>query len=277
MSTPTTANDSGWQLRGSAAEAYEAHLVPAIFDAMSARLVAAAEVEAGDCVLDVAWGTGVVARAAAQRAGAIGAVTGVDVNPDMLATARRAAAGITPSIAFEQADATDLPFDDGAFDVVVCQEALQFFSDRSAALREMRRVTRPGGRMACSVFRSLDHHRVYAVFARALGEHAGTQAAEMMGSPFALGDADLLRQAVSEAGWDAVEIRIAVSDERFPSVTEFVRQEAASSPLAGPLSKLADDQHAALVATLEQRLSPYLDDGGLVFPNETHIITGRAT
>lgn len=272
MSAPPTQH-SGWQLQGNAAEAYEAYLVPAIFAAMSRRLVAVANVQTGDRVLDAACGTGVVARAAARQVGPTGAVAAVDINADMLATARQAAAGISPPIDFQQADVTDMPFGDSAFDIVLCEEAVQFFSDRVAALREMRRVTASGGRVMFSVLRSLDHHPVYAVFADALRQHAGPDAAQMMGSPFAFGDAEALRGAAVGAGLHDIEIRIAVNEERFPSVAEFVRREAASSPLAGPLSSLSTDRHAALLETLEQRLAPYVDDAGLAFHNETHIVT----
>lgn len=272
MST-VTATGTGWQLEDNAAEAYQAYLVPAIFEAMSRRLVEAADVRDGHRVLDVACGTGVVARAAASRVGADGSVVGVDINPGMLATAERASAEVTRAIEFRQADAAGLPFEDDTFDVVLCEEALQFLPDRVGALREMRRVTAPGGRVAVSVLRSLDHHPVYAIFARALGEYAGAEAEQMMGSPFALGDAEVLRREARQAGLKDAEIRIAVSEERFPSVEEFVRREAASSPLAGPLGELDADRRAALVAALTRELAAYSDDAGLAFHNETHILT----
>lgn len=272
MST-VTATGTGWQLEDNAAEAYQAYLVPAIFQAMSRRLVVAADVRDGHRVLDVACGTGVVARAAARRVGADGSVVGVDINPGMLATAERASAEVTPAIEFRQGDAAELPFEDDTFDVVLCEEALQFLPDRVGALSEMRRVAVPGGRVAVSVLRSLDHHPVYAIFSRTLGEYAGPEAEQMMGSPFALGDAGVLRQEARQAGLDGVEIRIAVSEERFPSVEELVRQEAASSPLAGPLGELEPDRQAALVAALTRDLAPWCDDAGLAFHNETHILT----
>lgn len=272
----TTTTERGWQLRGNAADAYEQHLVPAIFDAMSRRLVTTADVQAGDRLLDVACGTGVVARTAARRVGSSGTVTGVDINPDMLATARRSSADVTPLIDWHEADVVALPFDTNAFDVVLCQEAVQFFGDRVAGLREMRRVTTPGGRVAFSALRSLKHNPVYAIFSRALGDHAGAPAERMMRSPFALGDADTLRANAHEAGLTDVRVRIAINEERFGSVREFVRQEAASSPLAGPLGALGEDQQAALVAALERQLAPHLDDMGLAFHNETHIVTARA-
>lgn len=273
MSTTTA---TGWQVHGTAADAYEAYLVPSIFAPMSRRLVAAADVRPGDRVLDVACGTAVVARAAAALVGPTGTVTAVDVNPDMLATAARVTADVAPTIELREGDVHDLPFDDGAFDVTVCEEAVQFFADRVGALREMRRVTTTGGRVAFSVLRSTEHNPVYEVFAAALGEFAGPDAERMMRSPFALGDAAILRRDAEAAGLVEVRVRIAVSEERFPSVAEFIRREGASSPLAGPLGALDDERRRGLVGALEERLAGHLDDDGIAFHNETHVVTARA-
>lgn len=272
----TETSGSGWQLQGNAAAAYETYLVPAIFDAMGRRLVTTAAVQPGDRVLDLACGTGVVARVAARRVGPTGAVAAVDVNADMLAVAETAAADVAPPIDWRQADAAALPFDDDAFDVVLCQEAMQFFGDRVAVLREMRRVAKPGGRVAFSVLRSLKHNPVYQVVAQALREHTGAAAEQMMGSPFALGDGETLRAAARKAELTDVVIRIAIGEERFPSVPEFVLQEAASSPLAAPLGELEEARRTALIEALERQLATHRDDTGLVFHNETHIVTSRA-
>lgn len=267
--------DSGWQLQGSAADAYEAYLVPAIFAPMADRLVATADLHPGNRVLDVACGTGVVARAAARRVGPTGAVTGVDINDDMLQTARTVSAGTAAAITWQRADAAALPFDDATFDAVLCEEAVQFFPDPVAVLREMRRVATPDATVACSVLRSLAHNPVYEVFARALGDHVGDAAEQMMGSPFAFGDGEALRAVAREAGLRDIVVRIAVGEERFPSVAEFVRWEAASSPLAGPLGALDEQRRAALIDDLERQLAAHLDDTGLVFHNETRIVTAR--
>lgn len=272
----STTSETGWQLEGDAAQAYEDHLVRSIFDAMSRRLVEAAGVRPGDRALDVACGTGVVARAAAGIVGSTGSVSGIDINPQMLATARQVARDFEPAIEFHQGDVADLPFEDGMFDVVLCEEAVQFFGDRVGALREMGRVTTPGGCVAFTVLRSLEHHPVYAAFAGALGEHVGPEARGMMSSPFALGDAGTLRSAAQEAGLEEIEIRIAINEERFPSVEEFVVGEAAASPLAGPLAALDRARRDALLATMQNVLAPHLDDAGLAFHNETHIVTARS-
>lgn len=267
---------SGWQLAGTAAQAYEDHLVPAIFANLARRLVAAADIDTGMRALDVACGTGIVARTVARTVGPGGTVLGVDVNPHMLAAARRAAAGIRPDIEWRQGDAVALPMDDDTVDVVLCQEALQFFPDPVAALREFRRVAVPGASIAFSVLRSLEHQPVYRVFADALGRHVGPDAAAMISSPFALGDREQLRTLADEAGLEDVSVRICVNEERFPSVPDFLAHEAASSPLADELADLEDARRASLVEDLSSALSGHLDDLGLAFHNETHVVTARA-
>lgn len=268
---PAPRATGGWQLDLDAARSYEAHLVPAIFDPMARRLVVLAGIEPGHRVLDVACGTGVVARTAARSVGP-DRVIGVDCNPAMLEVARATADGI----AFRRGDALDLPLDDDTVDVVTCQQALQFLPDPRAALHEMRRVAVPGGQVAVGVLRGLDANPVYAVFRDALGRHVGSAAAAMISSPFLFGDSQRLRSAAHEAGLDDVVVRIAVAEERFPSVAEFVAHEAASSPLSRELAALPPGPRAALVDDLESRLADHVDDVGLVFPNDTHVLTARA-
>ncbi len=137
---------TGWQLDTDSAEAYERYLVPAIFEPFARVLVALAAPAAGERVLDAACGTGVVARYAAPRAGH---VVGADVNAGMLAVAAR----IAPQLEWVQADIAALPFEDDTFDLVLCQQALQFVPDHAAALAELQRVLAPGGRILVSVWR----------------------------------------------------------------------------------------------------------------------------
>jgi ubiquinone/menaquinone biosynthesis C-methylase UbiE len=144
-------SDQGqWQVVGNAAETYERALVPAVFAAWAPFVVALAGPRPGERVLDVACGTGVVARLAAQRVGRAGKVVGLDLNPGMLAVAASATANeptTSASLTWQEASATKMPFPDAAFDIVYCQLGLQFFPDRPAALHEMYRVLAPGGRL----------------------------------------------------------------------------------------------------------------------------------
>jgi SAM-dependent methyltransferase len=255
----------GWQLTGTSADAYDELLVPTIFEPWAQSLVDLADARPGDRVLDVACGTGAVARAAAPRVGPDGTVTGVDVNAGMLATAR----GTNGTVDWRQADAVALPFPDGTSDIVLCQQGLQFMADRQAATRELRRVLARPGRLALSAWRAIDHSPGYAAFADALAWHAG--AGGIMRAPFAFGGQDSLRRVLLGAGFDGVRIVIDVKVCRFPSVAEFLRYEVLASPLAEPVGRLDSRARDALVADLEDVLGPYVDDDGLALPIESNV------
>jgi SAM-dependent methyltransferase len=261
----------GWQLQEGSAEAYERYLVPLLFAPGAEYLIELAELGPGERVLDVACGTGIVVRRAAQRVGSGGRVVGLDINEGMLEVARKVSSEAYPAIEWQQGDANDMPLQDGAFDAVFCQQALQFFPDRLAALREMHRVLAPNGRLALSVLRSTEHNPGYRLLAEALERHVGPDAGSMMRSPFPSLSADELRELIVGAGFGKVRILLGISPVRYPSAEEFLRWEGASSPLAGLIGALRDDACEALIRDLGQALRTYTDDEGIVFPAETYL------
>lgn len=271
MSDQTTPS-TGWQLDRSAPDAYEEYLVPAFFASWADRLVETAKVSEGDRVLDVGCGTGIVARRAAARVGSGGSVTGLDVNDAMLAVAADAAES-QPPIEWRRGDATDVPFDDGRFDVVTCQQALQFVDDPVAAVGEMRRLLGSGGRAALSVWRPLEYQPAYVALADALERHVGGEAGQMMRSPFPSWDGADLRALVRDAGFDDPSVAVEIGSVRYPSVSEFVHREAASSPLAEPIAGVDREARDELVRAVAQRLDEYVDDDGVVSPMETYVVT----
>jgi ubiquinone/menaquinone biosynthesis C-methylase UbiE len=264
---------AGWQVEQSASEAYEQYLVPPIFAPWADRLIETGEIHEGDRVLDVACGTGIVARRAASRVGTSGSVVGLDINEEMLAVAEETAAGAQPSVEWRQGNATDLPFSNEGFDVVCCQQALQFFDDPGAAVGEMRRVLTRNGRVALSVWRSLDYQPVYVVLADALERHIGSEAGEMMRSPFPAWDGEDLRTLVHDAGFDDASVTIEIGPVRYPSVAEFVRREAASSPLAEPIAAVEQEVRDEMIQEVEDALRAYIDDEGIVSPMESYVVT----
>jgi SAM-dependent methyltransferase len=237
---------SGWQLVDNSAEAYERYLVPAIFTGFADELVEG--VTPGTRVLDVACGTGIVARRAAARGAA---VAGVDLNAQMLDVARAA----EPAIEWIEADATALPLADDAFDVVLCQQGLQFMPDPAAAVAEMRRVLAPGGRLAVSVWRPCEAYEILAGLVDA-------ENAAVMRSPFAGPDADALRALVGGT------VRIVIKPVRFSSAAELLRQEVASSPM----SLTVDD---ALEQAFATAIRDRTDDDGVVFGMEANVVTAQ--
>lgn len=265
----------GWQLEGDSAAAYERYLVPVLFEPWADRLVENADLQPGDRVLDVGCGTGVVARRASTDVAPDGNVVGIDTNEGMLEVARTTAADRYPSIEWRRADATDLPFAEGAFDVVLCQQVLQFVPTPVAALREMRRVLDSDGRLALSVWRPIEFHPSYVTIADALERHVDEEAATMMRSPFPSWGLPEIRALVEDAGFRDVTITIEIGSTRYPSPEECVRREAASSPLAGPLGALSREVQDELIRDVAEALRAYTDDQGVVFPMETHLVSAH--
>ena len=271
--TTTQQQLAGWQLDATGPAAYERYLVPKLFGPGAQALCDLAGIGAGDRVLDLGCGTGIVARTAAARVGADGRVVAVDVNPAMLEHARGVAAAEGVSVEWHEADASAIPAADASFDAALAQQVLQFLDDPAGALAEMARVLVPGGRLGLSVLRGIEHSPGYVCLADALERHAGPDAATMMRSPFAWPGSDRLRAAVEGAGFRDVHLVHGVAPVRFASVEAFVTEEAASSPLAGALGELPGQARAALLEELVATLEPYADDDGVVFPAQTRLLT----
>lgn len=254
------------QVNRRAAEIYDEFFVPALFLEWADRVVTAADIQPGDRVLDVACGTGVLTRAAAERAGESGSVVGLDINAGMLAVA----ASKAPSLDWQSGRAEALPFDDDSFDAVVCQFGLMFFEDRRAALQEMYRVLRPGGHLAVAVWDSLDHTPGYAAMVDLLQRLFGEQAANGVRAPFSLGDVAALQALFSDAGIPHAQITTHVGSARFASIEAWVYTDIKGWVLA---DKLDDEQYQRLLAESQHALSPFLTaDGEVIFASPAHIV-----
>jgi SAM-dependent methyltransferase len=266
--------DEQWQVAGSAAQVYDRQLVPAIFGPWAPRVLDLAAPAMGERVLDVACGTGVVARLAAERVGPDGRVVGLDLNPGMLVVARSLpVAGA--SIGWVQASAGRLPFPDGSFEVVCCQLGLQFFPDRAAALAEMARVLVAGGRLAVMVWQSIDHSPGFEVLAEALDRHIGAAAGAVMRAPFGLSEEGALRGLVAGAGFREVKLDRQAGVVRFGSARELVVAYGAGSPLAGPVGAAEPAARAGLLAEVQAALDQWQGAAGLAFPIEALLASGR--
>ena len=262
-----------WRFVGNVPENYERHLVPSIFAPWAADLVELAALRPGKRVLDVACGTGVVARTAARALGSGAGVIGLDLSAPMLAAARAAAEAEGVSAEWREGSAVELPLAESAFDVAFCQQGLQFFPDRPAALREMRRVLAPGGRLVLSVWRGIECSPGFAVLAEALARHIGPEAGALMTSgPFGLADPEALRTLIADAGFVDITIRPIRKTLRFPSPDEFALRYAAGSALAGPVAGASEAARAAFLTEVDAALRPHADGRGLAFPIESNVV-----
>jgi ubiquinone/menaquinone biosynthesis C-methylase UbiE len=269
-----------WQLDGEAPVLYQRYLVPAITAIWAADLVDRTNIRPGARVLDVACGTGVVARAAAIRVGDSGAVTGLDINPGMVAVARSLPADLgAASIEWQEGSVLALPFPDAAFDVALCQLGLQFFPDRPTALGEIRRVLVPGGRTGISVFGPIEHNPATHALADALDRHVAPGSSLAKRNEHVLADTDELRMLLQEAEFRDVVIESATKTVRFPSATAYVRIQLAATPLATLVERHdASDSDRLIEAVAEdvgRALAGYAGDAGLTFPQEVHVALAR--
>ena len=260
-----------WQVSGNAAELYERYHVPAIVGPWAADLVAFAPPRPGERVLDVACGTRVLARLAAQHAGPSGRVVGLDLNAGMFAVARSLSPVPGAPIEWHEGSALAMPFPDASFDLVLCQYGLQFFPDRPAALREMRRVLVPGGRLALSVWRAIRHNPFHVAMAEVLARHVGPAAVPTFQAAFSLGSAEELRALIAGAGFSNAIIRAATRTHRVGAPEEFIRWWLVGSPMADAVGQVDEISRTALTSEVISALRPYMDAGGLSFPTGTHL------
>lgn len=257
---------------GTAPENYERYFVPAIGAPLARDLIEVAALRPDDRVLDVACGTGVVTRLAAERVGDEGSVAGSDVNPGMLAVAR-ASAPPGAAITWYESGAEAMPLADGAFDVVLCQMGLQFFSNKPAALREMARVLAPGGRLVLSVPGPTPE--LFSIMADGLSRHAGPEVASFVRVVFSLHDAGELRHLLDGAGFRHVEVQAAPRTLRLPPPEEFLWQYLHSTPMAEAVAKLGEESRDALERLVCDRWREQTVDGALVLSVRMTTATAR--
>lgn len=262
--------DSTPQAEVDAANAYEALMVPALFGPWAAKVADAAQIELGQRVLDVACGTGILAREAASRTGPTGFVAGLDSSPGMLEVAKQ----LAPAVEWRQGVAESLPFPDQSFDAIVSQFGLMFFRDRRDALLEALRVLRPEGCLAVAVWDSLDKIPAYAAEVELLERLGGRRAADALRAPFVLGDRHNLVTLFAEAGVASVEVTTDKGQARFPSVRTMVEADLRGwLPVMGVV--LLEEQIARILEQAERVLRPYVTtDGTATFDTSAHIVTG---
>jgi ubiquinone/menaquinone biosynthesis C-methylase UbiE len=259
------------------ADGYESYMVPTLFGPCARILIEAGDPKRGERVLDVGCGTGIVAREVASRPGAPGAVTGIDLSANMLAVARAVVAREGLMIEWREGNAEQLPFHDGAFDLVLCQFALMFVADKAAALSEMRRVVTESGRVLISVWQGLDRHPFYQTLHNVIQQRMGMSALQQI---FALGNADDVRGLALTAGFRQVDIKPFSLTARFPNPEAFIAGEIEVDTAAIPSMQHLDSQSRQAIVTaiardMQSPLKELISDNRVVIPFHGLIITAR--
>lgn len=259
----------------SPAETYESFMVPYRFRPWANELADRLPLSPGMRVLDIACGTGIVARVIAERLGDGATIVGLDMNPAMIAVAEQAASSEGHSIRWEVGTADALPFPDGSFDLVTIQQALQFFPDQPAALRECARVLTPGGMLAISIWSSLDKQGLQRPYAEAIERVTGSPS---MHAPYGKASQESLHALLSGAGFSHVvieEVRIEVT---FDDPDSFVQLMVDGTSAGVPaMHGRSDEERAALRDTVANEMAASVQaatiGGRLVSQSTTFIAT----
>jgi len=268
MSLPTYAMN-----QSSFPEMYEQWLVAPLFRPWAELMLEEVELTPGDRVVDIACGTGIVARLAKERIGDTGHVVGIDLSPGMLAVARSAA----PGIDWREGNASALPLHDGEqFDVVVCQQGLQFFPDRPAAARQMQRALARDGRLAVATWRSNHEIPFFKELHRVAERHLGA----IVDQRHSLGDAASLEALLREAGIRDVRSKTMSRTICFKDGSIFLRLNTmALIGMSAASKQMADDERNRMVTAIMNDsasvLLPYTGESGLAFEISTNVATGR--
>lgn len=264
-----------WQVSAEAAKQYEGVVARYIFGPWTPLLVDTVRLAEGERVLDVACGTGIVARTAAERVGPAGRVVGIDLNPGMIGVARALPAPRGAPIEWIERSALDLGFRDKSFDAVLCQQGLQFFPDKSLALREMRRVLVAGGRLALSVWNSVGCYN--SAVGRALARFLSNEAADAFNASRRQTPTkhDLERLA-TEAGFSDVQVRVSRIDVHLPHIDQFTLDHLAATPVAPVIAATDRETRMQIGARVKDELQRYCDHDGITYPEETFVLTAHA-
>jgi ubiquinone/menaquinone biosynthesis C-methylase UbiE len=255
-----------------AAQHFAEAVVAAVFAPWADDLVDRAGLQPGQWALDVACGTGAVARVAAVRVGPSGAVAALDADASRIAVAEALPPPSGAPITWHHGDADAMSFTDALFDVVFCQQALHLMQDRTGALREMHRVLVPGGRLAVSVWRTMEESPGYLAFATAVRRHVDPDQAGQLGRQFTLSDPDELRDLLRAAGFASIEIVSEVKVADFADPEDFIRYQMDGNSRRWNLNEEAREK---ILADIRAELTPFVDNGRLRFPRGANIALAR--
>jgi ubiquinone/menaquinone biosynthesis C-methylase UbiE len=261
---------------GSIAGTYEEIYVPRIFIPWAALLLDRAALRPGEAVLDIATGPGTVARIAAEQVGPQGRVVGADFSEAMIAIARtKAPVPRAAKIEYVVSPAAPLAVEDAAFEVVTCQQGLQFFPDRAAAVREMYRALKPGGRVVAAVWREIALQPSFAALDAALRECLPADQAHPYGAPFRWPSAAALKIAFTDQGFTGVSVTELRHSLTYEGGIAQAIATLAASPIAGTIAGLDADTGSRLRSAAARHLAPLVANGQVRTQMVSNLLTAN--
>jgi ubiquinone/menaquinone biosynthesis C-methylase UbiE len=242
--------------------AYDEVLVPRLFEPWALLLLDNANLPPNAVVLDVATGPGTVARLAAKRIGPGGRVVAADISRPMLEVAKsKPSLPNAAPITYIESPAAPLAIESAVFDAAVCQQGLQFFPDRLAALGEMRRALKPTGVLAIAVWCRVEDNAIYAALHAALRDSVPGDLADRLLAPFSWPDPQAIKDTIAATGFRDIRVRRAALPLTFENGIAQTTRSLSATPLAPALAALPAATRAELNAAISAHLAPLLSEG----------------
>jgi ubiquinone/menaquinone biosynthesis C-methylase UbiE len=261
-----------WQLGQEQAIRYEQILVPSILGPAAKALVEWADVQVGEAVLDVGCGTGSAARFAADRTGPSGRITGIDINAGMIAVAEGLPRADSVAMEWLVESAYKLSMNSDTIDLVLCAQTLQFLKERQLALAEIRRVLKPGGRAALSVWSELDESPYFQALVESISKYINRETAAGLAAAFSLSEATDIRQLVKDIEFRNIEITARQLDLTLPPLHKFVPQHIQATPMAASYYAAPISVQKTVIKEVTEQLTAYITEQGACVPFMTHLV-----
>ncbi len=258
-------------------KAYDEFLVPRLFEPWARLLLDEAKLAPAEVVIVIGTGPGTVERLAAPMLGPNGRIVATDIAPPMLdvARAKPSLTGAAP-IEYVESPATPLSAETGAFDVALCQQGLQFFPDRPGALREMKRVLKPGGRLVIAVWTAIERNQLFAAIQTALRATTTPELADLINAPFSWYSADELKTTVEDAGFHDVQILTRNLPLVFEQGVEQAVRAFSATPVSAGVAALSQSAQDTFFGRLRSELAPLVADGKVIGEMVSNIVVARA-
>lgn len=259
-----------FRLTHAAAQKYDDHSVPAMFGPLARATLDRTPLPVGAHIIDVACGTGALTREIASRLQGTGRIVGADLNETMIELAIERHPSDAHDATYVASDVCELPFEDRDFDLAFCQQGLQFFPDKQAALAEIRRVLKKDGKLKLTCWSAVSPFN--GALSDALGDHVGETASTKAKAPFSFRDGDVIRELIEEAGFEIEAHQSIVLERRFENLFEQIM----ALPIEKDLSEAGDIVTRAVVEDVAARLKTYAEGEFFIVPQKAHLFEARA-
>lgn len=258
-----------FRLTQAAAEKYDKHSVPAMFGPLARATLERVSVPESAQIIDVASGTGALTREIASRLKGDGRIVGADLNETMIELAKQRHPSSAHAATYVSSDVCELPFENEVFNLAFCQQGLQFFPDKSAALAEIRRVLKPGGELKLTCWSAVSPFN--GALSEALADHVGEAASIKAKAPFSFRDGDLIAGLLETAGFSIQAHQIIVLERRFENLSEQIM----ALPVEKDLSAAGEGITQTVVNDVAAKLAKYADNNVFVVPQEAHLFEAK--